>query len=93
MMNLELQIKSLSYSIFFGMFFSAVFNFMYPFFFNKNKFFGFSVSLLFMLLNASLYFLLLSLINDGILNSYLFLSFLMGFIIGNIKTKKIRQRT
>jgi len=92
-MELEIQIKSLSYSIFFGMIFSLVFNFIYINLFKLKKVNRFFISMLFMIIASSLYFRLLLLINNGILNYYMFISFCIGFVIGNSKTKKLRKRT
>lgn len=90
-MNLELQIQTLSYSIFFGMFFSLIFNLSYFVILKKNKCLRYVFSIMLMIILSTIYFYLLLEINEGVLNKYLFIGFIIGVIIGNLKTKKLRK--
>ena len=90
-MDLEIQIQSLIFSLVFGMFFSLIFNLMYKHLFRGKKVFRLFTNMLFVIFNVLLYFGILSIINDGIIHTYFMLMVVVGFIIGNKKTKKIRK--
>ncbi len=90
MMTLEVQIQSLIYSLVFGMFISMIFNFFYKYLFNKRKIIKILSTELFIISSVLLYFLLLVKINNGIISYYLFISIILGFVIGNKKTKILR---
>lgn len=92
-MNLEIQIQSLIVSFIYGMFSSLIYNFIYPVLYSKNKVIKIITNLLYSFLIYSLFFNLLYLINNGVVHIYFVLLFIMGFIIGNMKTKKIRKRS
>lgn len=78
MIELSIQLKMISFSFCYGIFFYFVFCFIKPLIYNKKFFF---VIFLFGILNGVLYFFLLKIINDGILNINLLFLFLFGFLI------------
>ena len=91
-MSLELQIQSIAFSIFFGLFTSLTFNLLYPFLFKTKKVLKVIITLIYVLLNVSLYFYFLFLINYGNIHNYFLISLIIGFLIGNRKTKKLKNK-
>ena len=90
-MDLEIQIKSITFSIFYGMTISLLFNLFHKILVNKkNRVVNFIITLVFVLVICTVFFMFLYKINNGIINYYFIISVLIGFIIGNRKTKKIR---
>ncbi len=89
-MILSTQIKSFIISFIYGIIYAALFNLNYKvLFFNKksliiltNIFFNFDIFLL--------YFLLLKMINNGVVHIYFLMLLLLGFVVGNKSTKKLR---
>lgn len=90
-MVLELQIQSLIFSLVFGMFFALMYNLFYKHLFKGKIVIRVITNLIFVSSNTILYFLLLKIINNGIIHSYFLIILGIGFIIGNIKTRKIRK--
>lgn len=92
-MKLEIQLQSLVMSFLFGMFFSLIFNVFYKVIFKIKKYLRLIIAILFLLINTTLYFWLLVLINDGVVHVYFLISILLGFLVGNRKTKKLRYKS
>lgn len=91
-MSLEHQIQSIFFSIAYGLLISLFFNMFYKFLFKSKFFIKIAFSFLFVFFTFSIYFYLLLKINNGIINNYFLLSIILGFSIGNTKTKKIRYK-
>ena len=89
-MNLEIQIQSLIYSFVYGLFFSYLLNLNYRILFMSRRLIQIFANFFFILDNVFLYFILLRYINQGIFHTYFFLLLVLGFIVGNTVTKKIR---
>ena len=89
-MTLETQIQSIFVSFIYGMFSSLIYNFIYQVLYCNNNLLKIITNLLYSLIVFSLFFYLLYLINYGSVHIYFVLLFILGFIIGNKKTKKIR---
>lgn len=79
-MTLILQIKALAFSFLYGIFFAFTYKINYKYLMLNNLVFKIIMSFFFILDHILLYFVLLSLINNGILHLY----FLITFILGNI---------
>ena len=92
-MNIELQIQSLVFSLVFGLFFSFVYNLFYKYLYKGVMFIRIIMNFIFIISLASLYFMFLSIINNGIIHLYFIIMLFIGFIMGNIKTKKLRRYT
>ena len=92
-MDLEIQIQSLVFSLVFGMFFSLLFNLFYKYLFRGKFIFKLLINLFFVIVNTLLYFGLLCIINEGIIHLYFLIMLIIGFFVGNIKTRKIRKYT
>ena len=89
-MSLEVQIQTLIFSFVFGLFFSCLLNLNYRYLLQGKIGFKIIINILFVLDMVFLYFILLKLINNGILHLYLFICLLLGFLVGIKKTKKLR---
>ena len=90
MMTLEIQIQSIAFSIFFGLFISFSFNLIYLFFFNSKKILSILSICIYLYINFTLYFFLLKKINCGIVHNYFLLAVILGFVLGTIVYKKVR---
>lgn len=89
-MTLEVQIQSLIYSFVYGLSFSFFFNLHYRYLYLGKIYYRIVTSIFFVLVNVFLYFLLLRLINCGVIHPYFLLMILLGFFVGNSKTRVVR---
>lgn len=76
-MNLELQFKVIFYSFIYGMFFFFTLKLLKLIKLKKNKY-RFFVELLFFMSHTTLFYYLLYKINNGIINTYIFILFILG---------------
>lgn len=90
-MILEVQIRSLVFSLIYGMFFSLVMNLNYRYIFNTKIYYKIIINFMFIVIMVLLYFVLLCKINHGIFHSYFLLMIILGVIVGNYKTKVLRK--
>lgn len=92
-MTLIIQIKSLAFSFLYGIFFAFTYKINYKYLMSNFKIFNLILSLFFIFDHVLLYFILISLINNGILHLYFFITFILGNIFyvylfdNNIKNK------
>ena len=77
-MSLIIQIQSIAFSFIFGIFYSLLFNFFYNFLFTK-RIVDVLYNGIFVLCIYSLYFYILSKINNGIIHYYFVISLWVGF--------------
>ncbi len=91
-MELELQIQSLIFSFVYGMFFSLLLNLNYHIVVNVNNWYKIILSFLFVVATVLVYFIIIRLINDGIIHFYFLLVFLCGVFIAERKTYVIRRK-
>lgn len=91
-MTLEVQIQSMIYSLVYGLFFSFLLNLNYRLLFTSKKIIQIIFNFFFIIDNVLLYFILLKYINHGIIHLYFIFLIIIGFLIGNQVTKKIRFR-
>ena len=89
-MVLKLQIQSLVFCLSYGLFTSLTFNLIYMYMFSSKLLIKLLTSIVYVFITVSLFFCFLILINNGVLNNFFILFTIIGFIIGNNKTKKIR---
>jgi len=89
-MTLEVQIQSIVYSCVFGMTISLFFNLLYKYLFHNKKIIKFISTELFIIISLIIYFTILRKINYGIVTYYFIIMIIIGFLIGNRKTKLIR---
>lgn len=91
-MNLELQIQSLISSFVYGMYLSLTYNLLYKYLYANINVVKIITNALYTIINVIIYFLLLQFINEGIVHPYFLICLLIGFIIGNRTTRKIRTK-
>lgn len=91
-MDLSIQIKSIVLSFLFGMFFNFNFNFFYYILFTKYKLLNVITNFVFCISMFSVYFYLLYLVNNGIIHVYFFIAMLLGFLVYNKKSVKLRVK-
>ena len=96
-MSLIVQIQSFSISFLYGIILSLVFNLLYNFLFTKYKIINIITNLFFSLVVFGLYFLLLYIVNNGIVHIYFLITMFISFFIYNklfvkfrVKLKKTR---
>ena len=82
-MSIILQIKTILFSLFYGVFFSFVIGLNYKFIIG-NGFLSFILTFMLVLVMTLLYFIILRYINFGIFHYYEILSIVVGFILENL---------
>jgi len=92
MIDLTIQIKSLIFSFFYGILFSLLLNINYSIIHHKFLIYRVIVNILFVFDNVLLYFIILRVINNGIVHYYFIIMIFLGFIISDVKWKKIRLK-
>ena len=92
MIDLTIQIKSLIFSFFYGILFSLLLNINYSIIHHKFLIYRVIVNILFVFDNVLLYFIILRVINNGIVHYYFIIMIFLGFIISYVKWKKIRLK-
>lgn len=90
-MLLKVQFQSLIYSFVYGFFFSILLNINYKYLFDSKKIKKIIFNIIFILDNSLLYYILLKYINNGVVHIYFFIMIILGFILGNYYSKKIRK--
>ena len=90
-MTLEIQIQVIIFNIIFGMYCALLYNITFDFFKIQKKLLKFFLTLIVVVFNVTIYFILLFFINSGIYNFYMFLSFAIGFLISSKKTKILKK--
>ena len=80
-MILKIQIYSILYSFLYGMIFYALLEVNYKIIYESKLFIKIICSLLFLLVNTLLYFIILIRINNGIVHIYFLLSIILGYIL------------
>ena len=90
-MNLELQILSLIFSFSFGIVLSYLYNLFYNFLNYKIRRYNILINILFFLNVFLIYFIMLILINDGIIHIYFLFLLILGFLLFLNKSKSLRK--
>jgi len=83
-MDIIVQIKTIIFSLFYGVFFSFFLGLNYKYITGSRKFFGFILTFMFIIVNVLLYFIVLRKINYGVFHYYEILSIIFGFILENL---------
>ena len=89
MIPLNIQIKSIVFSFLYGIIFSILTNLNYKFIFYTKKVFRIIINILFVLDNVVIYFIILRLINDGIIHYYFIVSLVLGYLSVNKMSHKL----
>jgi hypothetical protein len=87
-MDIYVQIKSLTFSFFYGIFFSFILNINYKYIYSGLLIYRTITNLLFVINNVLIYFIILKKINNGIIHPYFFIMTLIGFFVFNSKVRK-----
>ena len=87
-MDIKLQIISIIFSFVFGVFFSILTNVNYRFLFSKSIVLKIIFTIIFVIDSGLLYFFLIKLINNAVVNLYFLLFVILGFLFGFIKLSK-----
>lgn len=91
-MNLKIQVFSLIFSFLYGILFSFLVNINYKYLFNKKKIFQVVFTFIFIIDMALIYFLVLKILNEGIIHSYFLLMIIFGFYITFPLGKRFRRK-
>lgn len=91
-MSLKTQLLSLGFSFVFGFFFMLLIKFNYKFLFLSKKLIRIIGSFLFVFDMALLYFLIIKIINNGILHIYFLFMLLLGSYAGYSLLKYISNK-
>jgi hypothetical protein len=93
-MYITTQIKTIIFSLIFGIFFSMLININHKYL-TRNKIMNIFITFIFIITSVLIYFVLLKKINNGIYNNYEIICIIIGFIIENLihtKVEKIRKK-
>ena len=91
-MGLIVQIQSFSISFLYGIFLSLIFNILYNLLFTKYKIINIITNLFFALVIFGLYFLLLYLVNNGVVHVYFLVTLFISFYLYNKLFVKLRVK-
>lgn len=89
-MCLEVQLQSMIFSLLYGIFFSLLLSLNYKILFTSKKVTRVIASVLFVIDNVFLYFIILCHINGGMLHIYFMMLLVVGFVLGNFVIKILR---
>lgn len=83
-MNIIVQLKTILFSIFFGVLFSISLRFNYKYIIGSRRLLSFILTFLFVIVFTLLYFIGLRFINFGMFHYYEIISIIVGFAIENL---------
>ena len=87
-MALSIQLQVLIVSFLYGILFSYLLKMQYQFLFETTFIYKISITILFVMDNCLLYFLILKIINHGMFHLYFLFSLILGFLFGNYLVHK-----
>lgn len=87
-MILSIQLQVLIVSFIYGILFSYLLKLQYQFLFETKFLYKLVVTVLFVLDNCLLYFIILKTINHGMFHPYFLFSLILGFLLGNYLISK-----
>lgn len=91
-MKLELQILSLLFSFGYGIICSYIYNINYNFLYKTSILYKILINILLCVNLGLIYFILISVINYGVIHIYFIISFILGFKLFVNKYKYLRNR-
>lgn len=91
-MDLHTQVITLIFSFGYGFFFSLLLDIIHNYLFSKKTWAQILLSFLFVMINASIYFIILLKLNNAILHPYYMIIFILGFFVFLFLKKKIVKR-
>ena len=90
-MSLDIQILSLLFSFIYGVIISYLYNLNYNFIYYYSILYKVVINILFCIDASLIYFLLIKVINYGVIHIYFVFSFLIGFFVFSSKYKFLRN--
>ncbi len=90
MIELVIQIKSLVFSFFYGVLFAILLNINYKYIYKSKLGYRILINIMFVISNVLLYFIIIKIINNGIIHFYFVVMIIMGFLISNYQFKKLK---
>ena len=90
-MELLIQIKSILMSFGYGIVFFILVSVNYKFLYCKGLGLKIIINMLFILVNVIFYFMLLRLVNNGVVHIYFLLSILGGYLLAKLLGGKIKR--
>ena len=91
-MKLNIQVSSFVYSLIYGFLFYYLLDLFNKFVKKKSLFLRIIFSLFFVLLVATIYFLVLLFVNNGYVHIYFFLCIILGYLLCKVVYKNICKR-
>lgn len=88
-MPIDIQVKSFLFSFFFGLIFSVLLRLNYRYMYKGSMILKIVITMLFVVDNVLIYFIILRKLNNGIIHNYFLLTILFGFVIMELIFKKI----
>lgn len=88
-MDIKIQLITLIFSFFYGIFFSIYLGINYKYIYSNKKIFKIIITFLVVITSVLLYFIILRKINNGILHPYHILALIIGFIFQNLIKEKL----
>jgi len=88
-MPIDVQLKSLLFSLFYGLLFSIMLRINYKYMYKGPLILKILINLFFVMDNVLIYFIFLKKLNEGIVHTYFLLMILLGFVIMELLFKKI----
>ena len=90
-MELSVQIQSFIFSFVFGFLFSYVVNLGYKYLFSKKLYVQIIWNFIIVIGSCLLYFLAMKAINHAILHVYFYMMVIIGYLVGNLFSKRARR--
>lgn len=90
-MKLDIQLQSIIFSFSYGIIVSYLYNISYSFLYKTSILYRIVINLLFCIDVGLIYFLLLKVINYGVVHIYFVMVFLISFILFSGKYKNLRK--
>ena len=90
-MELSVQLQSLVFSFVFGFLFSYLVNLGYRYLFSKKIYVQIIWDILLVIGSCLLYFLGMKIINHAVLHIYFYMMVVVGYLIGNLFSNRVRK--
>ena len=89
-MELKIQIYSLLFSFLYGILFFFLVNINYKYLYHKKIIIKIIINILFIINNVLIYFIIMKLINNGVLHIYFLFTILGGYLLTKLTCKRFK---
>ena len=89
-MPIDLQIKALLFSLFYGAMFAALLRVNYKYMYNGSIIYRIFINFFFVMDGVLLYFIVMKRINEGIVHQYFLLTILLGVVVFELLYKRFK---